>query len=74
MFLDYVNKGIDVYFSLMVTNEDPSTGYGAETKVLTGCNLDEITIAELDSHDGILEQEMPYTFEGVELLQKYNEL
>lgn len=74
MMLDYVNNGIDHYFPILVTNSDPSTQYGAETKVLTGCNLDEITIAELDSEDGILEQEIPFTFEGAELLRKYNEV
>ena len=71
-FLDYVNKGVDYYFTLQVTNEDNSTPYGAETKLLTGVNFDEIVIAQFDSDDGILEQELPFTFEGVELLSKYN--
>lgn len=72
MFVDYANNGVDQYFSLQLTNEDTSTKWGRETKVLTGCNFDEIDFANLDSDDGLLEQELPFTFDGVELLEKFN--
>ncbi|WP_283606491.1 phage tail tube protein [Faecalispora anaeroviscerum] len=72
MFVDYANGGADRYFSLQLTNEDSSTSWGRETKVLTGCNFDEIDFANLDSDDGLLEQELPFTFDGVELLEKFN--
>lgn len=71
-FIRYVNEGIDIYFSLNLINEDPSTNYGRESIVLTDCNLDEITIATFDSEDGVMESEMPFTFEGVELLESYS--
>jgi len=69
LFLDYVQKGRDVYFSLHVTNEDPDSPYGRESKVLTHCNFDEIDIAAFDTEDSVLEQELSFTFEGVELLE-----
>lgn len=72
MFVDYANGGTDQYFSMQLTNEDTSTKWGPETKVLTGCNFDEIDFANLDSDDGILEQELPFTFDGVELLKEFN--
>ncbi len=72
MFVDYANGGTDQYFSLQLTNEDLSTKWGRETKVLTGCNFDEIDFANLDSDDGVLEQELPFTFDGVELLEKFS--
>lgn len=71
LFLKYVNEGVDVYFNLQITNEDPSTAHGRETKILTYCNFDEITIASFDTEDGVLEQELSFTFEGVELLEKF---
>lgn len=71
LFVDYINSGVDRYFSLSVTNEDRSTRYGKETKVLTGCNFDKINIASFDGEDGLLEQELSFTFEGVELLEKF---
>lgn len=71
MFINYANSGRDLFFSLKVSNEDPSTGYGRETKVLTECNFDEITIALMDTEDKVLEQELAFTFEGVELLETF---
>lgn len=72
MFVDYANGGIDRYFSLQLTNDDPSTPYGRETKVMTGCNFDEINFANLDSDDALLEQELPFTFEGVEMPETFS--
>lgn len=72
LFLDYVNDGRDVYFSVTVINEDESTPCGRETKVLTGCNFDETNIAQLNAED-IIGQELPFTFEGAELLSKFND-
>ena len=72
MFLDYVNGGDDVYFELQVVNEDAR--YGREVKQLTGCNFDELVLAQFSDEDGFSEQELPFTFDGAELLQKYNAL
>lgn len=74
MMLDYINSGKDTYFSLVCTNEDESTPFGAETTILTRCNLDEIVMASFDTEDGYLEQEIPFTFEGVDLPQKFKEV
>lgn len=71
MFINYINNGIDVYWSLVITNEDRSTRYGRETKVLTGGNFDKINLASFDGEDGLLEQELPFTYEGAELLEKF---
>ncbi len=69
IFLQYTSGGEDVYFNIQVTNEDAR--YGREVKILTGCNLDEITIALLNNEDALLEQEMPFTFDGVEMPEKF---
>lgn len=72
IFMDYVNQGLDVYFSITIVNEDAATPYGRETKVLTGCNFDETKIAQLNAED-TLGQELSFTFEGMELLSKFTE-
>lgn len=69
MFVQFVQTGTDFYFSIQITNESPK--YGREVKVLTGCNFDEIDFAHMADDDSFLEQELPYTFEGVELLEKF---
>ena len=71
---EYINKGIDTYFDLVCTNEDPSTPYGAETTLLTGCNFDEVDFASFDTEDGVLEQELPFTFEGGDLMKEFTEV
>ncbi len=72
MMLQYTAGGDDVYFSIQATNED--SRYGRETKILTGCNLDEITVALLTNDEALLEQEMPFTFDGVEMPEKFNSI
>lgn len=72
IFLDYVNNGVDVYFSVQVTNTDPRRG--REVKLLTGCNFDEINFTMLSDDDSLLEQELPFTFDGAELLETYKSL
>ncbi len=71
MFLSYVNNGEDVYFALQIVNEDAR--YGREVKQLTGCNFDEIIFAQFSDEDSFLEQELTFTFDGVELLEKYKD-
>lgn len=71
-FIDYIKTGIDMYFNLQVEVEDKSTTFGRESIVLIGCNFDEITIAMLSAEDGTLEQDLPFTFEDVEILKPFN--
>lgn len=71
-FIDYITNGVDLYFNLQIEVEDKSTRFGRESMLLTGCNFDEITIAALSAEDGVLEQELPFTFEGVEILKPFN--
>lgn len=72
MFLEYIKTGVDRYVNILCSNKDDTTPWGAESKVLTGVNFDEVIIAQFDSDDSVLEQELPFTFEGVELLSTYN--
>jgi hypothetical protein len=71
-FIDYIQTGRDVYFNLQLETEDKSTSFGKESIVIPGCNFDEIIIASLSAEDGILEQELPFTFEGTpEILKAF---
>ena len=75
LMLDYVKYGKDFYFDLQITNEDPQSGAGNETKVLKNCNLDEVTAAKFDAaSDDLLEEEMPFTFSDYELINSFNTL
>lgn len=72
MILDYVKNGKDCYFDLMITNEDPTTDYGRETKVLRGCNFDDVEIVNLDAEGDILQQELNFTFDDFDMPETFN--
>ncbi len=71
MMIDYIKNGKDVYFDLTVTNEDASSTIGKQTVVLKKCNFDKVTMAMFNLEDEVLEEEMAFTFEDVDLLDKF---
>lgn len=74
MVIDYAKTGKDVYFKLMVTNEDPTSNIGRQVITLTDCNLDEAEIAKLDTEAEFLDESMNFTFSGVEMDEEFSEL
>jgi len=70
LMLDYINKGVDTYFDVTVVNEDPSSSIGSQTVKLTGVNLDSVIMASLDTESDALEEEVSFTFEGVEIAKE----
>ncbi|MEK4004237.1 phage tail tube protein [Paenibacillus sp. FSL H8-0122] len=71
MMLEYMKTGIDQYFSIIVTNEDPSSTVGAQRIMLKDVNLDSVIMASLDTESDALEEEVAFTFEDVELVQPF---
>ncbi|MBM7868876.1 hypothetical protein JOC70_000345 [Clostridium pascui] len=72
IMLKYMKDGIDTYFDMAVTNEDPTSSIGRQTIVLKDCNLDEVSMAMFDIDSEVLEEDMAFTFEDVDLLDKFN--
>ena len=70
--LDYIKNNNDLYYSLQVNTEDPSTKFGRESKVLYGVNFDEIPILNLSNDDDVIEQEMAFTFEDWDILKPFD--
>ncbi|WP_379130935.1 phage tail tube protein [Paenibacillus sp. sgz500958] len=73
MMLDYMHTGIDTYFDIVVTNEDPSSSIGAQRIMLKGVNLDSVIMASLDTESDALEEEVSFTFEDVEIEKAFNQ-
>ncbi len=71
MMIDYIKTGKDVYFDLTVTNEDATSTVGKQTVVLKKCNFDKVGMAMFDVESAVLEEEMAFTFEDVDLLDKF---
>jgi len=71
LMLDYVKNGKDTYFTMTVTNDDPSSTVGKQTSVLYNCNLDSTVIAKFDTDSELLEEEISFTFTGADLLDEF---
>lgn len=71
IMLKYMKDGVDTYFDISVTNEDPTSAVGPQTIVLKDVNLDECPMAMLDIETEALEEEISFTFDDVDLLDKF---
>ena len=67
----YANQGVDVYFTLTVTNHDPTSSLGTQTIVLYNVNLDEVELTKLDTEAEFLDQTMNFTFDGFEITSSF---
>ena len=72
MMIEYMKTGKDVYCDITVTNEDETSSVGKQTVVLKRCNFDEVSMAMFDIDSEALEEDMAFTFEDVDLLDKFN--
>ena len=74
VMLDYMKNGVDTYFELMLTNEDPTGETGKQTVLLKDVNIDERVIGKLDVDQFALEEDMTFTFGDADLLDAFDEL
>ncbi len=72
MMLEYIKKGIDTYFDITIENNDPSTSIGKQTIVIKGVNLDSIIMAKLDIDSTELDEDVDFTFEDIEILDRFS--
>lgn len=71
MVLEYVKYGRDTYFDIAVENDDPSSSAGRQTTILKGVNLDNVTIAKLDTENEALDEEVSFTFNDVDMPEEF---
>lgn len=70
----WVRTGKDLYFDLLIENDDPESGAGKQSLLLTGVNLDSVILAKLDSDsEGGLEEEVSFTYSGFRYLSHFKE-
>ena len=73
MMHDYIKTGKDTYFDVMITNADPSSSVGRQSVTLKGVNLNSIIMALLDTDAETLEEEVEFTFEDVDINEKFRQ-
>lgn len=71
MALQYIKTGKPVYFDITVTNEDPGSTVGSQTTVLKSCSLDEVILAKFDVESDVLDENVSFTFDDVDILDEF---
>ena len=74
MIEKYIKTGIDTYFTIVVTNEDPGSKTGKQVIQILGCNMDSMDIAKLDVDSEILDHDFDFTFNDMNVLNSFSSL
>lgn len=69
--VSYIKTGVDVYFDLQLTNEDPTTTVGRNTVTAYDCNIDSALLGQIIADDSLLEDSIDFTFEDCDLPEKF---
>jgi hypothetical protein len=64
---EYMNTGVDPYFTMQSVLDDPTSGRGTERVTLYDVNFDSVDVAKLDVETTALEEEVPFTFEDFDV-------
>lgn len=72
LFMKFKETGEDIYFDIQVTNEDPTSSVGRQTVILKDCNLDGGILTKFDADAEYLDEDIDFTFEDVEMPEKFN--
>lgn len=67
----YKDSGMDFYFDMQITNEDPTSSVGKQIIVLKDCNIDSVLLTAFDADGEILEDEFDFTFEDWEMPEEF---
>lgn len=72
---EWKRTGKDLYFDMVIENEDPTSAAGKQTILLIGVNLDSTLLAKLDGDsDDPLEEDVDFTFEDFEILASFHKI
>lgn len=73
MAKEYIKNGVDTYFTVTVENNDPTSTIGKQVTTLFDVNVDSIPVAKLDVEDAVLEADLDFTFDDLDLLEEFTD-
>ena len=72
---EYKDTGRDIYFDMVIENDDPSSAAGKQTTMLMGVNLNSTLLTKLDGDsDDPLEEDVEFTFEDYDFLRTFKKI
>lgn len=75
MVMDWKKTGRDIYFDVVVENDDQESEAGKQSVLLMGVNLDSVILAKLDGDsDDPLDEDVDFTFEDFDILTPFNKI
>lgn len=69
----YLKTGKLPYFTLQITNDDPSVSVGTQTVVLYNVKLQKLPVAMLDAEAEFLEMEVSFSYTNIEVLDWFKD-
>lgn len=69
--VEYIKTGKDLFFDLVVTNNDATSTIGAQTVALYDVNLDTTVLAKFDTESQVMDENMNFSFTGAEVLESF---
>ncbi len=69
----YLKTGKLPYFTIQITNDDPSTSVGTQTVVLCNVKLQKLPVALLDAEADFLEMEVSFSYTNLEVLNWFTD-
>ena len=70
---EYLKTGKLPYFTIQITNDDPSTSVGTQTVVFYNVKLQKLSVAVLDAEADYLEMEVSFSYTHVEVLDWFKD-
>ncbi len=72
MVKNWKETGQDIYFDMVIENDDQESSAGKQSVLLIGCNLDSVALAKLDGDsDDALDEDADFTFEDFDILTPF---
>lgn len=67
----YLKTGVLPNIQMKVTNDDPASSIGRQTTLMSGISMDSVTIAKLDVESDALDEDVDFTFDDADILEKF---
>lgn len=70
----YKDTGEDIYFTTVITNEDPTSEAGMQVVTLIDCNIDGGVLAKFDADGEYLDEDVDFTFDDFTIDTEFDAL
>lgn len=74
MIKQWKETGQDIYFDMVIENDDQESSAGKQFVLLIDCNLDSVVLGKLDGDsDDPLDEDVDFTFEDFDILTPFTQ-